>query len=325
MSHDVGIIGAGPAGIAAAVQLGRHGLRPLVFERGTPGGLLRTAWRVENFPGFPRAIRGPELARLLADQLRASGAELVRDEVVSLDRDGELFLCSVGGRTLSFAAVVVASGTKPRLAEGLDVSDEARASVFREVEELWGVEGSRIVVVGGGDAAFDYTIGLAEKNDVTIVLRGKSARCLPALESRAKALENVTVRTCIRLTSVGMGGDGRLRLSGLRECDDGDSAGREGTRGGIAREAASDWLDTDSLEADYLVLAVGREPDDGFLSERVRSGFPGLAAGGGLLFAGDVRNGIFRQASIAAGQGTEAAMKVAASLRERAAEIAGRR
>jgi len=302
MTHDAGIIGAGPAGIAAAVQLARHGVRPVVFERRTPGGLLRTAWRVENFPGLPRAIHGPELARLLADQLRASGAKLVHEEVVSLEREGGSFICAAGDRTFSFGAVIVASGTKPRRAEGLDIPEEAGGRVFREVGELWGVEGSRIVVVGGGDAAFDYALGLSEKNEVTILMRGELPRCLPVLESRARSRESVTVAPGVRLTSVAVGGDGRLSLSSLRE-------GEEGV----------------STDADYLVVAVGREPDDGFLSERVRADPQGLETGGGLLFAGDVRNGIFRQASIAAGQGTQAAMKVAASLRERAARIDGRR
>ncbi|MCK4410221.1 MAG: NAD(P)-binding protein, partial [Candidatus Eisenbacteria sp.] len=65
VTRDAGIIGAGPAGIAAAVQLARHGVAAVVFEGGPTGGLLRTAWRVENFPGFPGGISGPELVGLL--------------------------------------------------------------------------------------------------------------------------------------------------------------------------------------------------------------------------------------------------------------------
>jgi thioredoxin reductase len=294
MTAGVGVIGAGPAGIAAAVQLARHGVTPVVFERGAPGGLLRTAWLVENFPGFPDGIAGPDLARLLSEQLRASGAELVRDEVTRLDADGDRMICEAGGWTRRFAAVIVASGTRPRGSGVPGVPEEVRDRVFREVAGLWEMEGARITIVGGGDAAFDYAIGLSERNDVTVVMRGSEPRCLPLLEARARGRERVSVMEGAELVSVSAG-SGRLQL-GLGGSD--EAGGRE-------------------LSADYLVLAIGREPEDAFLSERVRRDTATLEGAGRLLFAGDVRSGIFRQASIAAGQGTHAAMQVAAALDSR--------
>ena len=161
--------------------------------------------------------------------------------------------------------------------------------------------GASIVVVGGGDAAFDYALGLSKENDVSIFVRGSSPRCLPLLESRSR--ERVTVMTQTRLTAVDLGEGGRLKLTS------------------VSPSVAGARRDND---ADYLVLAVGREPDDGFLSEEVRLNAPTLEVSGELLFAGDVRSGIFRQASIAAGQGTHAAMKVAAALRDRTRANAGR-
>jgi thioredoxin reductase len=200
--------------------------------------------------------------------------------------------------------VIVSSGTRPCQAPDIEISPEARNRVVSEVGELWGVSDACIAVVGGGDAAFDYALGLSGENDVTILVRGSSPRCLPLLESRARSHERVTIREKTRLTAVAGAPGGRLRLRSSPADADGAS---------------------EHLDADYLVLAVGREPADGFLSDDVRRNAPALEARRELTFAGDVRGGIFRQASIASGQGTHAAMKVAAMLRERVGEGAGLR
>lgn len=297
-TFDAGIIGAGPAGIAAAVQLARHGVRAVVFERGSTGGLLRTAWRVENFPGFPGGISGPALAALLDEQLLASRAELVREEALSLDSADEFLMVRTGGRGVRCGAVIVASGTRPREVTGLDIPPDVSDRVFREVDELRGVRGAHVAVVGGGDAAFDYAMSLSEENDVTVLVRGSSTRCLQILATRARSRKRVIVRKRTRISTVARASGGRLRLTSLSEGGDGESVCAD-------------------IDADYLVLAVGREPEDAFLSEELRRRAPALEERGELLFAGDVVNGIFRQASIAAGQGTLAAMKVAAMLLEK--------
>ncbi len=298
-TFDAGIIGAGPAGIAAAVQLARHGVRAVVFERGSTGGLLRTAWRVENFPGFPSGISGLALAALLDEQLLASGALLVRAEVASLDREEKFLIVRTGARGVRCRAVIVASGTRPREVTDPEIPPDAKDRVFRDVDELRDVRGGHIVVIGGGDAAFDYAMSLSEENDVTVLVRGNSTRCLPILATRARSRKRVTVRMLTRITAVAKGSGGRLRLTSLSEGGDGGSVRAD-------------------LDADYLILAIGREPDDGFLSEELRQDARTLEERRELLFAGDVVNGIFRQASIAAGQGTHAAMEVAAMLREKA-------
>jgi thioredoxin reductase len=222
---------------------------------------------------------------------------VVRAEVASLDREEEFLIVRTNGRGVRCRAVIVASGTRPRDVTDPDIPPDAKDRVFREVNELRGVRGAHVAVIGGGDAAFDYAMSLSEKNDVTVLVRGNSTRCLPILATRARSRKRVTVRMLTRITAVAKGSGGRLRLTSLSEGGDGGSVRAD-------------------LDADYLVLAVGREPDDGFLSEELRRDAPTLGERRELLFAGDVVNGIFRQASIAAGQGTHAAMKVAAMLRE---------
>ena len=108
------IIGAGPAGISAAIQLKRHGIDPLLLEKGNVGGLLRNAWSVENYPGFPEGISGQELVRLFEEQLKKTNVRTVFEEVLSLDMKNGTFLLETPSRTFSSEKVVLATGTKPK-------------------------------------------------------------------------------------------------------------------------------------------------------------------------------------------------------------------
>jgi thioredoxin reductase (NADPH) len=303
-ASDTVIIGAGPAGIAAAVQLSRHGVAPVVVEKAEPGGLLRTAWLVENLPGFPNGISGPALAALLKEQLRASGAELVREEVVALRRVDELFICETNSGSRLYRTAIVASGTLPRHATGVRVEAEAEERVLREVAKLWGIEGKHVVILGGGDAAFDYAQGLSEKNDVTIVMRRTRARCLPPLERRARASGRVALRASQSISRI---------------------SASEGDAGPLTVLIDGQGVAPQKIDADYVVLAIGREPNDGFVSEELGRNERELGISGEMIFAGDVASGIFRQVSIAAGEGTLAAMRVAHRLRQLAERAEGSR
>jgi len=295
--EDVAVVGAGPAGVAAAVQLARYGLRPVVFERDVVGGLLRTAWLVENHPGFPGGIRGPELAGLIEEHLRASGAELVREEVVAVSPAEDLLEVRSEGETLLARTVIVASGTRPLALTDPAVPSDASELVSYESRELWGERDAAIAVIGGGDAALDYAIGLSGENDVTVIVRGDAPRGLPLLVSRLEGSRRVAIRTGARVSAITRTNRGRVALTVEWRAPgsfEGDSEGSES-----------------SEEFDRLLVAVGREPEDGFLDRDIVERRDELAAGNRLLFAGDVRSGVFRQASIAAGLGTLAAMRVA--------------
>lgn len=279
---EVLIVGAGPAGLAAATQLKRYGIPFVLLEKDSVGGLLRNANLVENYPGFPSGIPGPKLATLFARQLRRTGVEVTFDAILRLDyEDG--WLAEAERTSYRPGVVVIASGTKPKTIP-VEVPAQARERVFSEVWPLAGVSGKQVVIVGAGDAAFDYALNLAGRgNTVTILNRGRSTSCLPLLWERANANPDITYReeTGIERIELSESND-RVRL----------------------------FTNHYSLLADYLVFAIGREPALDFLPERVRMHERSLVESGKLYFAGDVHNGLFRQAAIAAGEGLRAAMQI---------------
>lgn len=278
---NVLIIGAGPAGITAAIQLKRYGLAPVLLEKDHVGGLLRNANLVENCPGFPEGISGPKLIALLEKQVRRIGVDIIFDEVVNLNFEGG-WLAETRRTTYRPDVVVIAAGTKPKSLP-VKVTDQVKDRIFSEVWPLVKTRKKHIVVVGAGDAAFDFALNLSRKNRVTILNRGSEASCLPLLWERASATPAITYRerTTIQLVEEDEPTN-NLRLI----------------------------TDNCSLITDYLLFAIGREPQLDFLAESVKLQERKLMEYGKLYFVGDVHNGLFRQTAIAAGEGLRAAMQI---------------
>lgn len=280
------IIGGGPAGLAAAVQLKRYALEPRVIESGSAGGLLWNAHRVENYPGFPDGVSGRDLARRFVAHARTAGVRMTPERVVGLDWDDDHFRLTTPAGVYRSRYAIIASGTKPEALAGFDIPEVVRTKVFYEIQSLLDVEGARIVVVGGGDAAFDYALNLGGKNAVIILNRSSDAKCLPLLYERAMACPKITYRANATIAAMSVTPEGGLSM----ECAD---------RGGSI-----------TIRADYLVGAVGREPQVDFISEVVAARFSDLEQSGVLHFVGDVKNGMCRQTAIAVGDGVLAAMRV---------------
>ena len=283
---NVLVIGAGPAGISAAAQLQRYGLRPVVFEAGAPGGLLRNANLVENYPGFPDGIRGPALAARMAAHLAELEVRVVRREAEQAGWDGERFWLLAEGERWIAPWLAIASGTEALRLEAPPIPAELESRVFYEVWPLGDAQGLQAAVIGGGDAAFDYALNLARANRVTILNRSRQRRCLDLLYERALACPQIEYRAETRLQALEAGTGGRLRL-------------RLESAGGEAR-----------LEADALLIAIGRQPRLGFLDASLRERLAELERRGRLHRIGDVNNGLFRQAAIACGDGLRAAMAI---------------
>jgi thioredoxin reductase (NADPH) len=291
---EVLIVGAGPAGIAAALQLKRYGITARLFEQGRPGGLLWNANCVENYPGFPGGISGPNLVRTFLEQMKET--IITPEPVTDLSWEDDLFYAKTPSRIYQARAAVIASGTKPYQLTGFTIPEELRAYVFYEVAGLLDVQGKKIVIVGSGDAAFDYAINLSRKNSVIILNRSERVKCLPLLWTRSQAFQNLSYRS----------GTAIKRLIGRLE-------------GGITVECSSPQGEA-AYQVDYLVGAVGREPLLDFVSASVLERSAELEKRGILHLVGDVKNGIFRQTAIAVGDGIRAGMRIYQTLEENAHE-----
>lgn len=290
--EDIAIIGAGPAGLAAALQLKRVGTTPLLLERTCVGGLLSNAELVVNYPGFPAGVSGQELVCLFREQAARASVEVAHDEVVALTYKSGLFQVQTRQSLHCSKTVVIASGTKPVTFSDDLVPADALDCIYYEVAPLREVAGKRIVVVGAGDAAFDYALNLAKRNHVTILNRSDKAKCLPLLWERAIANSHITYLRCTRITNIERISDDCLTF----EC----------------------MTPTTNLRihAHYLIGALGREPQLGFVAGDLREKLGQLQVGGCLHVIGDVKNGAFRQTAVAVGEGILAGMKIYHRLKE---------
>jgi len=283
---EVAIIGAGPAGLTAALQLKRYGIPALLFEACQVGGLLRNANLVENYPGFPGGISGPDLVRLFQQQAEAIGVQVIHQAVSSLSYGKSTFSLATAEATCNCQIVVIATGTRPLGFEPGLIPAEAQARVSAEVYPLLEVQGAQIAIVGAGDAAFDYALNLARSNSIVILNRSDQVKCLPLLQQRAAVSPHIAYHPQTSLVQVQLAGDGRLALrlespTGVWECT-----------------------------ADYLLGALGRRANLDFVSASLQRQASRLEKQGCLYRIGDVSNGLYRQTAIAAGQGLLAAMQI---------------
>lgn len=288
--EEVAIIGAGPAGIATAIQLKRYEIEPIVFEKALIGGLLLNANIVENYPGFPEGISGIALVKLFEDQLNNSAIKVHNSEVAELDFKNDVFSIKTNIETLHSKIAVIASGTKPKLTE-LKIPKELGNKILYEIYPILNVHNKRIVIMGSGDAAFDYALNLAKYNEITILNRSSKRKCLPLLWQRVMHSPKITYFDNTEVIDIKACGDGII----------------------IKNKSADEVIE---LHSDYLIFAIGREPQINYFSKRLRENASALENLNKLYFAGDVKGGIYRQTAIAVGEGIHAAMRIHQTLRE---------
>lgn len=299
---EVIVVGAGPAGISAALQLERSGISTFLLEAGTAGGLVENASLVENYPGFPGGIEGPRLAALLRRQLDMAGVKVTAGRVLSLecrdedpdknDGPGRFVAVTEEGTYLADYAVI-ASGTLPVVPFSIAIQEEARESIFFEIAGMPETEGKVFAVIGGGDGAFDYALSLSKKNDVMIIMRGNEPSCLPLLLERCRVHPRISMRPATETRKIGKAEEGGGLLIGC--------AGP----GGVPFD----------VSADYVLMATGRRPNLDFIGEGMKERIDLLSRRGFLYLVGDVCNGDFRQVAISAGDGIKAAMMIDRTIR----------
>ena len=303
--QDVVIVGSGPAGYTAAIYLGRAGYRPLVVAGAlTPGGQLVNTTEVENFPGFPDGIMGPDLMDAMQRQAERFGARLVYDDVVSADLTGDVKTLTLdGGDVLRARAVVVTTGSRYRKL-GVPGEEEfsGRGVSYCATCDGFFFRGKPIAVVGGGDSAFEEALFLSRfGSSVTIVHRRDEFRASAIMVERARQNEKIAFATNAVVERVNGGDDGATSLT-LRDVVTGE---------------------TTDLPAEGVFVAIGHTPSTGFLGGAVDldddgyivvDGASTRTSVAGVFAAGDVVDRTYRQAISAAGMGCRAALDAQAYL-----------
>lgn len=284
---DVAIIGAGPAGIATAIQLKRYNVEFVLLEQEEIGGLLRNACLVENYPGFPEGINGLELVGLFKKQLRKAKAKISLERVLELEYKDQAFSIETDKRAAKARIAVIASGTKGKTISSPPISDDIRDRIFYEIYPIRKVKKKKIAIIGAGDAAFDYALSLSQKNEVTILNRSEQVKCVPVLAERCSQSESISYSDKMSVTQINSKGK-KLLLTLIQ----GDSQ----------KES--------QIRADYVVIAIGREPCLDFLGSQLKRNFRNLIKAKTLYIAGDIKNRIYRQTAICAGDGVKAGMQI---------------
>ena len=284
-STEVIIVGGGPAGMTAAIQLKRYGLDPLLFESRRLGGLLWNANLVENYPGFPGGIPGPALVERISRQFTNLDIRHRIETVTQVDHDGSTFLVQTVKEVFNASGLVLATGTRPMTFPPEMIPAEAADRVFYEVYDLAEMQDGRVAIIGAGDAAFDYALNLAQRNNrVWILNRSAEVKALPLLVERVSQDDRITYLENITLTGIHLEEEKLL----------------VGTVDGNGKTA---------YKVDALLGAIGRSPNWPERSKRLIANETYLQSSGALHMIGDLYNGIYRQTAISVGDGLKAAMK----------------
>jgi thioredoxin reductase (NADPH) len=291
------IIGSGPAGYTAAVYAARANLKPLVIEGAQSGGALMTTTEVENFPGFPDGILGPELMDSMRKQAERFGAEFITDDVSKVALDGDVKTVWIGTTEYQAHAVILSTGSAWRplsvpgeqelLGHGVSSCATCDGFFFR---------GQQIAVIGGGDSAMEEANFLTRFGDnVTIVHRRDEFRASKIMAERALANPKIKVAWNSVVTEV-LGKDGKVCGVRLRDVTTGEAA---------------------QLDVTGVFVAIGHDPRSELFRGQIdmdESGYVKVAAPGtatnlpGVFAAGDVVDHTYRQAITAAGTGCAAAL-----------------
>ena len=296
--RDVVIVGSGPAGYTAAIYAARAGLAPLVIAGSvTAGGALMNTTEVENFPGFPDGIQGPELMEALQKQAEKFGAEVLWDDVVEMELAGPVkTLRTGGGDEFTATAVILSTGSAYR---ELGLPDEKRLS-GRGVSWCATCDGfffrdQEIVVVGGGDSAVEEATFLTRfASKVTMVHRRDQLRASKIMADRAR--KDPKIEFAWNSEVVAIHGENKVTGVTLRD-----------TRTGEERELAAGGLFVAIGHVPRTELVVGQVDLDesGYIQVVGRTTLTNLP---GVFASGDAVDNVYRQAIPAAGTGCAAAL-----------------
>lgn len=276
--HDCAIVGAGPAGLSAAIQCVRLELSYILFEQRRLGGQVYAADLIENAPGFPGGIKGPELVAKFEEHAKSCSIEITKASIQNISLTHNHFTLSSSQGERCARTVIVATGLTPK---HLDISGEdtlrgKRIYYYINPNEVT-CPGSRVTIIGSGDAAFDQALNFARTGKhVTIAMKYDKPRCLPILVHRA-------LKAGIEIVS-------SFEANKLEETSD-----------GVRIHGSHDM----HVDTDIVVVCIGKKPSTNFLDSMSTDDTPGL------FFAGDCHRGKNRHIAIACGDGIACAMDAA--------------
>jgi thioredoxin reductase (NADPH) len=295
--YDVTILGSGPAGLTAAIYARRAELKTIVATGASPGGQLTITSTVENFPGFPEGIEGPELMERIQKQAEKFGAEIYTGEATSVDLDDKPFKLTIGSRTVETRAIIIATGSAYRWL-GLESETKLRGKGISACATCDGFffTGKHVAVIGGGDAAIEEATFLTRfASKVTIVHRREELRASKTMQKKALDNKKINYEWNVIVEDIRDPSKNKVTALVLRNVKTGEKK---------------------ELPVDGVFVAVGHDPATSIfrgkieLDERgyivtkgTRTSVPGVFA------AGDVQDPRYRQAISAAGSGCQAAIE----------------
>lgn len=294
---DVAIVGSGPAGYTASIYTSRAKLKTIIITGSLPGGQLMTTTEVENFPGFPKSITGPELMMNMQQQSERFGTRIVIDEVTGVDFKNRPFKIFTGSAEYTAESVLISTGASPRKlglksednfsGKGVSYCATCDGPFFRDQE---------IVVVGGGDTALEEATFLTKfGKTVKIVHRRNELRASKILQERA--FENPKIEFIWNSTVINIEGTGKVASVTVKDINTGTET---------------------TLNAGGLFVAIGHEPNTTIFKDQLDLDERGYVVLNnitrtnidGVFAAGDVHDHRYRQAITAAGFGCMAALDI---------------
>jgi thioredoxin reductase (NADPH) len=299
MHHKVIIIGSGPAGLTAAIYASRANIEPLCIEGTQPGGQLTITTDVENYPGFPEGVQGPEMMNLFRKQAERFGTKFMTSDVTKVDLSKQPFMVEVGEDSITAQALIIATGAsaktlglpkeKEYLGHGLSMCATCDGFFFQK---------QKVVVVGGGDTAIEEALFLTRfASEVALVHRRDQLRASKILQDRA--FKNDKMKFIWDSVVVEILGKEGEKITGVR----------------LQNKKTSEETD---FECSGLFYAIGHQPstdlfkgqlemnDVGYISTQPDSTKTSVE---GVFACGDAQDHVFRQAVTAAGSGCMAAIE----------------